>query len=195
MKALAPAYRTRQWRPAGCLIRVLTLVALVCLPGCRRSESESSISDFTLPEVRGGVFHAHAADRPRVLLVAFLQTVPDTPNTPSRQQVPSLLSMQHQYGACGLKVVIIDASALVTDPSPANDALINASYDWHLDVPLLRDEDNRVAMRSGVTQVPTLILVASDGSVAQRWNRLTGPSTLARGVEQLCGGPLQKNSR
>ncbi len=193
MKALAAEWRTIR-RRCMCSLLVLTLAALVSLPGCRQSESEASISGFGLPQVRGDVFHSRPADgRTGVLLVGFLQTVPDVANTPSREQVPFLLSMQHQYGACGLKVVIIDASALVTGQPPANDALINASYDWHLDVPLLQDESNRVAKRWEVKQVPTIVLLKSDGTVAQRWNGLTGPFVLAQAIEKLCGGPLQKN--
>jgi peroxiredoxin len=170
---------------AHCL--VLTLVTLICMPGCHRDQSAMPLRDFTLPQVRGGVFHLRSAHSKAVLL-AFLQTVPDAADTPSRQQVGFLLSMSHQYSACGLKVVIVDSSALVTRQPPKHDALINASYDWHLDIPLLEDDDNRVARSSGVTKVPTLILMTSDGSVAQPRYGLTGPATLAQSIEKLCGG-------
>jgi hypothetical protein len=120
--------------------------------------------------------------------VAFLQTVPDTADTPSRQQVGFLLSMNHQYSGCGLKVVIVDSSALVSRHPPTRDALINASYDWQLDIPLLEDDDNRVAASWGVTEVPTLVLLASGGSEAQRWQGLTGPAILALGIAKVCGG-------
>ena len=97
--------------------------------------------------------------------------------------------MNHQYKARGLKVVIVDSSALVTHQLPTRDALINASYDWQLDIPLLGDDDNRVARNWEVTRVPTLLLLASDGTVVQRWDRLTDPALLAKSIEQLCGGP------
>jgi hypothetical protein len=156
------------------------------MPGCHRDQFATPVPDFTLPQVRGGVFHLRAGYSHAVLL-AFLQTVPDTAETPSRRQVGFLLSMNHQYSARGLKIVIVDSSALVTRQPPEHDALINASYDWQLDIPLLEDDDNRVARNWSVTQVPTLVLLASDGSIRQRWYGLTGPAILAQGIEKVCG--------
>jgi hypothetical protein len=97
--------------------------------------------------------------------------------------------LHHQYSACGLTVVIVDSSALVTGQRPKHDALINASYDWQLDIPLLEDDDNRVAGSWRVTEVPTVILLASDGTTAQRWRGLTGPAVLAQGIQKVCAGP------
>lgn len=175
--------------PNSCAPRallMLALTALIYLPGCHRDQSATAVADFTLPQVRGGVFELHAA-RSQPVLLAFLQTIPDLADTPSRQQVGFLLSLNHQYSARGLKIVIIDSSALVTRQPPSHDALLNASYDWHLDVPLLEDDDNRVATRVGVTQVPTLILLSPDGSIAQQWRGLTGPAILAQELEKVCG--------
>jgi peroxiredoxin len=166
----------------------MTLAALICVPACRRDQSAAAVPAFTLPQVRGGVFHLRPG-RSHAVLLAFLQTVPDTTDTPSRGQVPFLLSMNHQYSARGLNVVIVDSSALVTHQLPTRDALINASYDWQLDIPLLEDDGNRVARNWGVTQVPTLLLLASDGTLAQRWHGLTGPAILAKSIENLLGGP------
>lgn len=172
-----------------CSRRVLvTFVALICVAACRRDQSATAVPAFTLPQVRGGIFQLRPGQSQAVLL-AFLQTVPDTADTPSRGQVPFLRSMSHQYSARGLKIVIVDSSALVTHELPTRDALINASYDWQLDIPLLEDDGNRVARNWGVTQVPTLLLLASDGTLAQRWDGLTGPAILAQRIEKLCGGP------
>ena len=167
---------------------VVTFATLICVPGCRQAQSTTPRPDFTLSQVRGGMFHLRA-EQPQATLLAFLQTVPDTGDTPSRRQVPFLLSMNRQYRARGLKVVIVDSSALVTHQAPIRDTLINASYDWQLDIPLLEDDDNRVARNWEVTRVPTLLLLASDGTVAQRWDRLTDPARLAKSIEQICGGP------
>src|ERR1700722_13186380 len=167
---------------------VLMLAALMCLFGCQPSQSRMPVPDFTLPQARGGGFHLRAEPSQAVLL-AFLQTVPDASDTLSRQQVTFLLSMEHQYGGRGLKVVIVDSSALVTHQTPSHDALVNASYDWTLDIPLLEDDNNRVANRSGITEVPTLMLLAPDGTIAERWHGLTGPATLAKSIERMCGRP------
>jgi len=171
---------------------VLTLAALIPIPGCHRDRTATPLPDFTLPQVRGGVFHLRA-EYPQAILLAFLQTVPDTAETSSRQQVGFLLSMHHQYSARGLRVVIVDSSALVTRQPPKHEALINASYDWQLDVPLLEDDDNRVARSWGVTQVPTLMLLSFDGSIAQRWHGLTGPAILAQGIQKVCADPSGRN--
>jgi peroxiredoxin len=164
------------------------------MPACRRDQSAAPVPAFTLPQVRGGVFHLRPGQSQAVLL-AFLQTVPDTTDTPSRGQAPFLLSMNHQYSARGLNVVIVDSSALVTHQLPTRDALINASYDWQLDIPLLEDEGNRVARNWGVTQVPTLLLLASDGTLAQRWQGVTGPAVLAKSIENILGGPPVRAGR
>jgi peroxiredoxin len=187
MRMLAAAYIEPQSDSCARWL-ALTLAALMCMPGCHRDQPATPVPDFTLPQVRGGVFHLRSAHSQAVLL-AFLQTVPDTADTPSRQQVGFLLSMNHQYGACGLKVVIVDSSGLVTRQPPKHEALINATYDWQLDIPMLEDDDNRVARSWGVTQVPTLVLLASDGSIARRWHGLTGPAILAQGIQKVCSGP------
>lgn len=175
-------------RPYSCACwLLLTLTALASIPGCHQDRTATPLMDFALPQARGGVFHLRA-EHPHAVLLAFLQTVPDTADTLSRQEVGFLLSMHHQYSGRGLRVVIVDSSALVASHAPKHDALINASYDWQVDIPLLEDDGNRVARIWGVTQVPTLILLAPNGSIAQRWYGLTGPAILAQGIQKVCGG-------
>jgi hypothetical protein len=177
-----------------------------------RSAPVSTLPDLTLPSVtlgnvRGGTFslRIHPA---QPLLIAFLQTVPDTAPTPSRSQVVFLLSMAHQYGLRGLRVAIVDASVLQPSsasavasalahgsaPAPASqpshDALVNASYDWHLTVPLLLDANSRLARQLQVNSIPTTFLFAADGRILKRWQGLTRPAVLAQGIERLLGGPL-----
>ena len=98
--------------------------------------------------------------------------------------------MSHQYGPRGLEVAVIDASALVTGVQPDDASVLNASYDWHLDIPLLTDTQNQMAKRFGVTRIPTVILLSADGQVAQRWQGPVRPALLAQGIERLLGGPL-----
>jgi hypothetical protein len=160
------------------------LAVLVCTSGCHQNHAAQAVPDFVLPQVRGGVFHLHQ-DHSHTVLLAFLQTVPDTADAPSHQQVGFLRSMEHQYGNRGLKIAIIDSSALVTHEAPARNALVNASYDWQLEFPLLEDNDDRVAKGLGIDQVPTLILLRSDGSIFQRWNGLARPASLAQSIETL----------
>lgn len=145
--------------------------------------------DFTLRQVRGGSFHLRSQPAHPVLL-AFLQVVPDTDDTPSRSQAVFLLSMAQQYGSHGLAVVVIDASALVNRQIPDHAALVNASYDWQMNFPLLEDARNQIARRFRIKEVPTTILFAPNGRVEKRWQGLTRPAVLANGIEELIGGPL-----
>lgn len=147
--------------------------------------------DFTLTAVRGGRVFTLRQSTPQPALIAFLQTTPDTADTPSRSEVALLQSMDHQYRSRGLRVVIIDTTMLVAGHLADRNSLINASYDWNLQIPLLEDESGRVARMYGVTHVPTTILVKADGNVAQVWERPMAPGELAIAVEKALGsGPL-----
>jgi peroxiredoxin len=141
---------------------------------------------FTLPAVRGGSFMLDEAAR-HPALIAFLQTIPDTADTPSRKEVALLKSMDHQYRSRGLRVAIIDATALATGSSGDRNSLINASYDWDLQLPLLEDKAGRVAKLLAVTKTPTTILVKADGQVAQVWECPMPPGELAVAIEKALG--------
>ena len=170
-----------------CAVLILTLTT-TCRSG-PVSGPVSTLPDLTLPDVRGGAFHLRALPA-QPLLLAFLQTVPDTADTPSHNQVVFLSSMAQQYGPRGLRVAIVDASVLVPGLQPSHDAVLNASYDWHLEFPLLLDRNGQLARQLGVKEVPTTFLIAIDGTVVQRWQGRTLPAILAQGIERLLGGPL-----
>jgi peroxiredoxin len=98
--------------------------------------------------------------------------------------------MAHQYGPRGLRVAIVDASDLRLGSQPSHDAVLNASYDWQLNFPLLLDQNGQLARQLGVKELPTTFLIAADGTIVQRWQGLTRPAILAQGIERLLGGPL-----
>jgi peroxiredoxin len=164
-------------------------IFILTLTTACRSKPVSTLPDLTLPDVRGGAFHLRALPA-QPLLLAFLQTVPDTANTPSRSQVVFLASMVQQYGPRGLRVAIVDASVLAPGSQPSHDAILNASYDWQLKFPLLLDQNGQLARALEVKEVPTTFLAAKDGTILQRWQGLTRPAILAQGIERLLGGPL-----
>ena len=149
----------------------------------------STLPDLTLPIVRGGAFPLRVQPA-KPLLLSFLQTVPDSAGTASRSQVVFLASMAQQYGPRGLRVAIVDASDLTLASQPSHDAVLNSSYDWHLNFPLLFDQKGQLARALQVKEVPTTFLVAIDGTIVQRWQGLTRPAVLAQGIERLLGGPL-----
>jgi hypothetical protein len=223
----ATAYKTRARILPVCAVFLLALttpfksgdvistVSASVIENATRPETapgSSTLPSLTLENVRGGTFPLRVQPA-QPLLLSFLQTVPDTAPTPSRSQAVFLLSMAHQYGPRGLRVVIVDASVLEpssalasasalargSTPTPASraskDAVLNASYDWHLQIPLLLDPDGKLARQLHVNSLPTTLLVAADGTIIQRWQGLTRPAVLAQGIERLLGGPLGQAPR
>ncbi len=172
------------------MLGFVACIAVSVLANGRLIQPGEAAPDFTLSAVRGGGFTLRVAT-PQPVLIAFLQTIPDTADTASRSQVALLQSMDHQYRARGLRVVIIDATAFATGHKPDHNSLINASYDWNLQIPLLDDDSSRVAQMFGFTHVPTTILVKADGRVAKVWERPMAPGDLATAIENALGsGPL-----
>jgi len=186
------------------VLRASFVFTLMLAAACR-SQTASVSPAISLPNVRGGAFPLRTQPA-QPLLLAFLQTVPDTAGTASRSQVVFLASMAHQYGPRGLRVAIVDASVLASVSQPSHltgvpgdrssslgwsyDAVLNASYDWHLNFPLLLDQKGQLARQLGVKEVPTTFLFAADGAVVKRWQGPARPATLAQGIERLLGGPL-----
>jgi hypothetical protein len=191
MRITVPRTKSRSQVLPVCAVLIVILTTL-----CRSnpvptpvSRPVSTLPDLSLPNVRGGAFPLRVQPA-QPLLLAFLQTVPDTADTASRSQVVFLASMAHQYGSRGLRVAIVDASVLTPGSQPSHDAVLNASYDWHLNFPLLLDQNGQLARTLEVKEVPTTFLMAADGTIVQRWQGLTRPATLAQGIEKLLGGPL-----
>jgi len=166
-------------------------VFTLMLTAACRSKPISTLPDLILPDVRGGTFHLRSQPA-QPLLLAFLETVPDTSDTPSRSQVVFLASMAQQYGPRGLRVAVVDASSLALASLPSHDAVLNASFDWQLKFSLLLDQDAHLARKLGVEEVPTTFLIAADGHILHRWHGLTRPAVLALSIEKLLGGPLAR---
>jgi hypothetical protein len=177
-------------------VAISLLILILALTGCHHDRVEDPAAAFTLPNVRGGEFRYPTLEHHN-LLMAFLQTQPDigSEHNPSRSVVPFLMSMDHQYREAGVEVVVVDATALATYPPvagkvPPMDTLLNVSYEWALTVPMVADPKGKVAKMYGVMQVPTIILIDSDGRIAERWERMPHPGVLAWGIQQLVGGPM-----
>jgi hypothetical protein len=175
----------------------LALSLLVILPACQAGSNEplqpgEAAPDFSLESARGG--KVSLQDTPgQPVLLAFLDTLAEAGQTadPSRSQVVSLKSMQEQYGPQGLVVLILDASHLQTGKEPGGNALLNSTYNWQLDaIPVLMDPGGRVARLYSVTGLPTTFLVASDGTVQDRWDGLATLSQLAFAVQAALGIPI-----
>ena len=173
------------------LVRASILFSLILATGCR-SKTPSTLPDLTLRDVRGGEFRLRSVPG-QPLLVAFLQTVPDTADTPSRSQVVFLNSMAQQYSPRGLRVALVDASVLADGSQPSHNAVLNTSYDWQLKIPLLIDQDGRLRRKLGLKELPTTFLVSADGRILHEWCGFTRPAVLALGIEKLLGGPLAKS--
>lgn len=187
----------------GAWATIAASVLILLLTRCHHDRVGDPAAAFALPNVRGGEFHYPTAEHHN-LLIAFLQTQPDigSEHNPSRSVVPFLMSMNHQYqhAGAGVDVIIVDETALATyvpvaGKFPPMDTLLNTSYEWSLTVPMMADPKGEVARTYGVNKVPTIILIDSNGRIAQRWERMPHPGVLAWGIQQLVGGPMAGTPR
>ncbi len=147
--------------------------------------------DFQLDAVRGGT--VHMADYTGcVVLLSFISTQSNTSSSsdPSNSQVVVLENMQQQYNSNGLRIIVVDATALLTGEHPDQDTLLNYTYTVGLGaIPLVDDSNGTTAQNYGVTSVPTTFLIGQDGQVNQRWNGLASSSQLTLFVQTQIGTP------
>lgn len=176
-------------------------VALVP-PGSREPSAASGNRDRTAPDldlhlVRGGHFRLRD-HRGQPVLLAFVQTQPDAgEGNPSRALVPQLASMDRQYRAAGLEVVLIDETRLArpTAAAPRREDLLNTTYDWSLQAPLAEDLDANVALSCGVKTVPTLVLIDRSGQIRDRWIGGVHPGDMAAAVQKAIGAWAEQGAR
>ena len=177
--------------------RLFLLLIILSTYGCGSSprlEPGSSAPDFDLQAVRGGSYHL-ADLSGQVILLSFINTQAEATSAsatsdPSRAQIVFLKSMQEQYGAQGLIVLIVDATRIATGSDPGTDQLINFTYDWQLDhVPVLEDPDSTAAKAYTVMSTPTTFLIGANRMIEQRWDGFASASQLALSIEALVGAP------
>jgi len=178
-----------------------TVAALVPL-GSQEPSAASKNHDRTAPDldlrlVRGGHFRLRD-HRGKPVLLAFVQTQPDTgEGNPSRALVPQLASMDWQYRAVGLEVVLIDETQLARPAvaAPRREDLLNTTYDWSLQVPLAEDPDANAASSYAVKAVPTMVLIDRSGQIRDRWIGGVHPGDLAAAVQKTIGARAEQGAR
>ena len=182
------------------LYRLLLVLNVLIVSACGSATNigpGSSAPDFTLQAVRGSEYHLQDLLGQSVLL-SFINTQAEggsATSDPSRAQIAFLKSMQGQYGPKGLTVLIIDAARITIGKHPAQDELINFTYDWQLDnIPVLDDPDSSVARAYGVKSTPGTFLIGADGIIQQRWNGFASASQLALSIETLVGVPAHRQA-
>lgn len=96
--------------------------------------------------------------------------------------------MQAQHARYGLRVIIVDASALAGGRKPTRSELINYRYDSHLDpaIAVLADNGSR-ARRFRVRKPPVTLLIGPDGEVSHRWNGFASAAELDLAIRALEG--------
>jgi peroxiredoxin len=153
-------------------------------------------SNFKLKTAEGVVYRLKDL-REQVVILSFLNTQADGSGINgdmSRSQVVFLRSMAEQYGPKGVRILIVDATSLVLGQPASQDALINYSYDWHLEgIPVLMDRKKSSTARTyGVTQVPTTFLIDGEGIIQQRWDSFAPAQDLAFALQELVGEPVYR---
>ncbi len=170
---------------------------LFCLAGLPSSGIAANITPLrgiTLPVTRlhtvDGQVICVGGDASAPTLIVLLAILPENANTPSRRQIVSLRSLQHQYGDRGLRIVAVDRSAAAARPTW--NALKNASYDLDLNFPLAQDPGGRLLSATRAEELPESILLGAHGVVQNRWKGVTSSAVLAQGIERIFNGPLAR---
>jgi hypothetical protein len=83
----------------------------------------------------------------------------------------------------------MDSSYILTGKNTRKEDLINFKYDHYLDdIPVLADDKTKkMALKYGVTELPTTFVISQDGFVTQRLEGLTSTAQLAEATEALIG--------
>ena len=130
--------------------------------------------------------------RGHLVLMAFLQLLPDTDSNSSRVQLQYLRSMNTQYHRRGLAIVVVDESYLVTHVQSQPDLLLNALYDLNMsDLGLVPDPSGQIRAAMKLKTVPTTVLFDSAGNVIHRWSGVVLPAFLAEAIVKANGAPGQ----
>lgn len=139
--------------------------------------------EFNRPLTTGEIFTLSLNNTP--VLLSFLDVNTSgggqTPD-PSRSQIVVLQSMAVQHAGSGLRVLIAHANSGRSAPTLAD--LTNFSFNWHLDNVSVLSDDGALAHVYGVSQVPTTFLIASDGTLLQRWEGFTASQTIDLTLKQ-----------
>ena len=154
-------------------------------------DSTAPLPDMTLSTVLGQQIQ-WADLRGHLVLMAFLQLLPDTEANSSRAQLQYLRSMNTQYHSRGLSVFLVDESYLATHVRSQPDQLLNAFYDLNVsDLTLIRDPSGQIRSVIKVKTVPTTVLFDSAGNVIHRWGGVVLPAFLAQAIIKANGAPGQ----
>lgn len=125
--------------------------------------------------------------KPLLLSFIDLHGSEDAPGAQAtRAQLAFIKSMARQYGADGLKMILIDGSWM--NERKLNDTSFN---NFILDnelagVSVIRDDQrNNFLQRFGVNKLPSTFLISPDGIIRKRWDGKVLPAALAFGIESL----------
>jgi hypothetical protein len=130
--------------------------------------------------------------RGHLVLMAFLQLLPDTDSNSSRVQLQYLRSMNTQYHSRGLAIVVVDESYLVTHVQSQPNLLLNALYDLNMsELGLVPDPSGQIRAAMQVKTVPTTVLFDPAGNVIHRWSGVVLPAFLAEAIVKANGAPGQ----
>jgi hypothetical protein len=156
---------------AAAVAAVLAVVAFILWPA--GAPAAASASAVTGPAIS-------LSEPGHPTLVAFL-AMASKGDDPSRLQVTTVKSMADQYGAFGLRTVIVDTSR------SGHDDLVNDSYDWQLgqSITLMSDPAGTTADGLHVAAAPTTLLLAADGHVLHTWHGLAVSQDLAAVLQPM----------
>ena len=149
--------------------------------------------DFTMQAVTGQEISLHQYRGSSVLLSFIsLQDFSDVDHSQeARAQLTFIKSMARQYEEQGLKIILIDASALKHKAITPREAAVNFMYDHALEaIPLLSGRKaEEIAEKYQVNILPATLLVDIHGRICQLWEHTALSSQLAFAIQAA----LKKN--
>ncbi len=152
----------------------------------------SKAASFNLKAVRGGTVSLDSL-KGKDFILSFIKVSNNLENKEtqdSRAQLNFIKSMETQYGAKGMRFIVVDSSYLSGGKGTDTNQLINFSYDWKLDqIPLLMDNKTKgMAQEYGVSYLPTTFLIDRTGVITQRFDGKALSYQLASSIEQSLDG-------
>jgi thiol-disulfide isomerase/thioredoxin len=153
---------------------VMFLLAFVLGP-VSQSSAAATMPHFVLKSVTDGKTLDSNALQGKVMLVTFFATW----CPPCIQEIPSLISLQQEFGGKGFTVVAISVDQGGT--SPVKKVIEKTGINY----PVLMADSKVTSDFGGIVGIPTSFLVNQQGNVVKNYPGYVGHSVFAEDIKQL----------
>ena len=151
--------------PALCLLCLLAVPALAA----------TKMPHFVLPSAEDGANLDSNSYHGQALLVNFFATW----CPPCRQEIPSLISIQKEYGSKGLAVIGIS-----TDQGGSS-LVAKFAKKMEVNYPVLMSDSATPTAFGGILGIPTSFLINKEGNVVKRYDGYVDHQTLVNDLNTI----------